>query len=292
MPNDQPDWVSPTSQVQKVLGFLNPAANTQVSQSFAVPTEAQALGFLVDTSGGVFFPVNLTLVGDQSQNFYFNTVTPQGGVNLEHRSLVDTSVTFTVKSPVAGAAKVWLFCWTAHPVVSIENVRTNPLTVDVTDRAGRVLGDIVDRLNRQLGRVVNVDTLNNAVSVAQDLGGNFRLATYRTVPATWEVPNLSAGYSTGSLAGNGTITILAGGGAGVRTRLFKVTVNVQAYANGFGMIECPSGTIVAQWNAIVSNTQEYSFEGLDCGLNAGVVLRNGAAGATGFIQGHALVNQT
>lgn len=209
MPNDQPDWISPTAQVQREIGSLTPAAGATLSASFPVPAECQALGFLVDLKNGIFVPTNLTVQGDQTGLFYFNTVTPTGIINLEHRALADTSVTLLVQSPAAGPAKVRLLAYTAHPIVSVRNVSNTPLTVDVTDRAGRQLGDIVDRIERALGHVRIQDW--SGTTTASVFAGTTAndLSVVQKDPEPWQAPRA---WARSRVVANGVTTLVAASG--------------------------------------------------------------------------------
>jgi hypothetical protein len=236
--------------------------------TFQVPSGAHGVGFTFPVPANI---AQLQVVGANSGvDYAANSLAGvTETVTVKLYSGIDTAITVTVTTINTGGNS------TVYGVFILD---TLVVTID-TDEPGRVV------LVTNLGKVYSQDTAST---------GQISLAVSERYanPAPWQAPNISNGYSTGSLAAGGTIVIVAGGGANVRTRLFKVTVNVSGFANGFGSIECPSGTERAQWNGLQSNTQEYSFEGLDCGLNAGVLIRNKAGGASSFIQGHASVNQT
>lgn len=293
MPNDQPDWVSPTAQVQREIGSLTPAASATLTQSFPVPTECQALGFLVDLKNGIFIPTNLTVQGDQTGVFYFNTATPTGIVNLEHRALADTSVTMSVTSPAAGAAKVRLLAFTAHPIVSVRNVSNTPLTVDVTDRAGRILGDIVDRATRLLG-LARIQT-SDGVSLLQ--GGEsvnaLRVTHFNSTPAPWQAPSSIALIDIpAGLAVNGTQTIVAAV-VNQTVRLHGYHLETDAASSvGIASLEDTGGGVRDKIPlTAVPLALVVDFKGIALPVGTGVLLANRGSIATAAIRGSLTFDQ-
>lgn len=133
----------------------------------------------------------------------------------------------------------------------------------------------------------NVET-DSGLGAASRLGVS--LANAR--PAPWQFANLGQNVVTGGLAAGASVSIAAGGGAGVRTRLFRVMFSVEAAPASFGTVECPTGTIRGNWNGAVSRVYDFNWPALDCGLNADLIVNNTSLSPSGALNGHAALNQT
>lgn len=113
-----------------------------------------------------------------------------------------------------------------------------------------------------------------------------------THPPAGTSANVNGPIGVGSIAAGATFTFFGGGGAGVHTYLRRVTFSIEAVAATFGTIECPSGTVRANWDGRTTQIYTFDFDWLDCGANAGLVMKNTSAANSGIIDGHGTANQT
>lgn len=104
--------------------------------------------------------------------------------------------------------------------------------------------------------------------------------------------NVNGAIGVGSIAAGATFTFFGGGGAGVHTYLRRVEFSIEAVAATFGTIECPSGTVRANWDGRTTQIYSFDFDWLDCGANAGLIMKNTSAANSGIIDGHGTANQT
>lgn len=195
MPNDQPDYVSPTAQVQRILGSVTAAAGLSANASFNIPTECQAIGLVIDGNAPNLTPASMSVTGNQSnqQLMGFPSVNP--ALHLEQRSIVDTSVTLGVTAPAGGPSKVTLLSYTSHPVVAVENLPDKPLTVAV-----------------QLSPVFLRTGAGIDITTALAGGSRTRLDVYESDPEPWQAPASSfvTGSGGASVAANGSVVLIAG----------------------------------------------------------------------------------
>lgn len=265
--NDQPDWVSPTAQVQRVLGSVTSPANGNVSTSFPVPTECQELGLVIDGNGPNVTPTAMSVRGDQSNDLLMNFAPVALGLHIDHRPITDTSVTLNVQAPAGGPSKVTLLSFTSHPAVSVENLPDKALTVKFT--GGSVF--------LQTGAGVNIVT-------AVDGNGQTRLGVYEPTPEPWQSPASSFGAAAAgvALAASGSSVLIAG--------VFGQTITlnrIKRLANASNSIVVweDDGSVKTVWTDVQTPG---GSDGIECGgmtlpVSAGLRIRNINAVATGTI---------
>ena len=267
MPNDQPDYVSPTAQVQRILGSVTAGAGATVSTSFPVPTECQQLGLRIDGNAPNLTPASMSLKGDQSNDFIMQFASVALGLHLDHRPITDTSVTLSVTAPAGGPSKVTLLSFTSHPAVSVENLPDNPLTVKFT------LGSVF----LQTGAGISIVT-------AADASNRTRLGVYEPTPEPWQAPASSFGSASAgfSVAAGGTQVVIAGSFG------LTITINrIKRFANASASVNVweDTGSAETVWTDVHTNGGSDGIEGggLTLPVSSGLQFRNLNATATGTI---------
>lgn len=262
-----------TTSQQTVIATLSVAAGQQTGfQTFPVPAGTQSIGYIVRSDGANVTPAVLAIIGVQSDNEYTGTTPPNdiGGAQWYPFAVTDTSVKLNLGAPAGGPSHVDFL---ASPLV---------LALDVQQSFGTVP---TAALTDTAGNPITVDTPSNGSRL---VGVSLADAD----PATWQVVNANGSIGSGGINAGTTLTVIAGGGALVRTRLRKVEFEVVAAANSIIQVECPAGTARAVVNGAVAQRVNLDFDYLDCGLNAGVALHNTGVGNSGAVNGHATANQT
>lgn len=267
MANDQPDYVSPTAQVQRVLGSVTALAGASAQQSFPVPTECQQLGLRIDGNAPNLTPASMSVKGDQSNDFIMQFSSVALGLHLDHRPIVDTSVTLAVNAPAGGPSKVSLISFTSHPAVSVENLPDNPLTAKLQ------LSPVFIQTGAGISIVTGVDGNNQT-----------RFGVYQPTPEPWQSPasSFASGAAGFSVAGNGTQVVIPGSFG------LTITINrIKRLANASNSVNLWEDTTSAKtvWTDVQTPG---GSDGIECGgltlpVSSGLQFRNVNATATGTI---------
>lgn len=263
-----------TTQQQNVLGTVPANAGTSTTKDLPVPAGTLAIGFSTYGGAGLSTAAAVNITGDQTGINYFvaASASASDGVQSVPFDVTDTSVTVILNQTSSVAnAKIDVLAWPALPAVIVKQ-----------NQGGLPIGVFLERSD---GVAIDVDQPSG---VELELG----VSLFRATPNSYQVVNVNGSIGSGGIASGATLTVIAAGGASVRTRLRKPEFELVAAANSIVQVECPAGTARAVVNGAVAQRVNLDFDYLDCGLAAGVALHNTGAASTAAVNGHITANQT
>lgn len=230
-----------TTAVRRKLGNISTGPNTtSPASTFQLFAETRSIAIQAVTPGNLS---NVNITGSQSGNVYYNT-TPSGTL-MEFVFIdfaVDTSILVTISAGVGGTSpsvtfwsdtaddfvKAWIQGSSNNQTVTVSGIPT----VDVTDRAARLLG------------VIN--SITNAVDVSDRAARVLGIVQEGASPPLWQAPRAFTYQETNV---NGTVIVPAVGGQTIR--VWGIIMGIDGV--GFGAVRdssqvAPAGRLFS-WNS-------------------------------------------
>lgn len=272
MPNDVPDWTSVQVMNEEAIpnspfSFARDGATHNVT-GVQLPVGTQWLVIATQNETDIS---NVVVTGTTTNMDYaFNTLSGLSPLTyVRVHPAIDATVNIGIgMANGAGSATVAIAFGAAPTVIDIDPTEPNGVYLQ-TDAS------------------VRVSTPLNSTG-APDVGVQIE----NTHPPAGMSANVNGPIGVGSIAAGATFTFFGGGGASVHTYLRKVQFSIEAVAATFGTIECPAGTVRANWDGRTTQIYDFDFDWLDCGANAALIMKNTSAANSGIIDGHGTANQT
>lgn len=259
VPNDFPDWAR-ANLTRQILGTISVGPNTTSPvNNFPLQIGTLAVAFQANTQPAP--PNNVTITGHTTGNVYFNGSPGSLFTSRFIDPKIDPSIDVTITSPLALGSFVTFMAVQVAENVFVRNSAGEPIpvqtgtggtisTVDVTDRAARLLGIVQEGAS----------------------------------PPIWQSPNKQPQSFAFALAAGATSVVIAAVG-GQTVRLFSISRMMPNGSGGsFGEWQTTAGVTLDNEDlsgVIAQNTWELFGSPLPIGV--GLQFKNTSAVAMGFV---------